>query len=331
MEINYSFVGFIAILSLLGLSACGVNNYVTNPEFPQRASLKHFEPLYEDKLEEGSKLVGATIYYSVEKTPENTYIYKQYYSSTMQLTHFITYSDVQRRNKDGKIVEWYDNGNKMHEGQYRNDRQDGEWKYYSYDTGHLDEYGSFKDGYRDGKWTTLDSLGNVYFERTYANSGKDWEMVYFNDEGLKTLRLVYLNGKNIRKEVLLEKEVEEKEANTEEDYKIEEEMPYLAVCKDMEGKERAACSNKTMLVHIYRNIKYPALARNNSIQGTALVRFVINKNGDIENVVVLRGLCDEIAAECKRVVNTLPKWAPGIQRDKPVNVTFNLPIKFRVE
>lgn len=76
------------------------------------------------------------------------------------------------------------------------------------------------------------------------------------------------------------------------------------------------------------NIKYPDLARENGIQGIVYVTFVVEPDGSISNVQVLKGIgagCDE---EAMRVVKMMPKWTPGKQRGKNVRVKINMPIKF---
>lgn len=76
------------------------------------------------------------------------------------------------------------------------------------------------------------------------------------------------------------------------------------------------------------NIKYPQMARESGIQGPVYVTFVVEANGNITNIKILRGIgggCDE---EAIRVVNIMPKWVPGKQRGKNVRVQFNMPIKF---
>ncbi|MEZ4887309.1 MAG: TonB family protein [Chitinophagales bacterium] len=81
------------------------------------------------------------------------------------------------------------------------------------------------------------------------------------------------------------------------------------------------------------NVKYPPMARENGIEGTVYVGFVVMENGSIQNVQIKRGLagggagCD---AEAMRVVNEMPKWNPGKQRGKPVRVAFTLPIRFKL-
>ncbi len=79
------------------------------------------------------------------------------------------------------------------------------------------------------------------------------------------------------------------------------------------------------------NITYPKLARESGIQGMVYVTFVVEKDGSITDVKILRGIgggCDE---EAIRVVKKMPKWSPGKQRGKPVRSQFRLPVKFRLQ
>lgn len=88
---------------------------------------------------------------------------------------------------------------------------------------------------------------------------------------------------------------------------------------------------QAMMEFIARNIKYPPMARESGIQGRVFVNFVVEPNGSVTNVNVLRGIgggCDE---EAIRVVETMPKWTPGRQRGKAVRVSFNLPVRFTLQ
>jgi protein TonB len=83
--------------------------------------------------------------------------------------------------------------------------------------------------------------------------------------------------------------------------------------------------------YLAENIKYPQMAKESGIQGRVFVTFVVEKNGSVTDVKVLRGIgggCDE---EAIRVVKNMPKWTPGKQRGKPVRVQFNLPVKFTLQ
>ena len=79
-----------------------------------------------------------------------------------------------------------------------------------------------------------------------------------------------------------------------------------------------------------QNLRYPTMAREAGIQGTVFVTFVVETDGSVTDVRVLRGIgggCDE---EAVRVVEMMPRWEPGRQRGQPVRVQFNMPIRFRL-
>jgi len=86
-----------------------------------------------------------------------------------------------------------------------------------------------------------------------------------------------------------------------------------------------------LMEYLHKNIKYPLLAKELNIQGRVFVTFVIEKDGSVNDVKLLRGIgggCDE---EAIRVVKSMPKWIPGSQRNIPVRVQYNLPINFRLQ
>ncbi len=83
-----------------------------------------------------------------------------------------------------------------------------------------------------------------------------------------------------------------------------------------------------LMKYMKENIKYPEQAKNKSIEGRVFVNFVVEKDGSITHVKVLRGIgggCDE---EAVRATKSMPKWIPGKQKGVPVRVSFNIPIKF---
>lgn len=82
--------------------------------------------------------------------------------------------------------------------------------------------------------------------------------------------------------------------------------------------------------YVQKNLKYPHQARRMGIEGKVFVQFVVQKDGTINQVKILRGIgagCDE---EAIRVIKISPKWTPGKQRGKAVNVRMVLPITFRM-
>jgi len=83
-----------------------------------------------------------------------------------------------------------------------------------------------------------------------------------------------------------------------------------------------------LMNYLASNIQYPDLARDNKIQGRVILKFVVENDGSISNIKLVKGIgggCDE---EAVRVIMKMPKWIPGIENDKPIRVSYNMPIKF---
>ena len=83
--------------------------------------------------------------------------------------------------------------------------------------------------------------------------------------------------------------------------------------------------------YIAENVRYPEMAKENDIQGTVYVRFVVDTDGSVKNVEVIRGVDQLLDKEAIRVVQSLPKWKPGKQRGKAVKVSHSVPIKFQLQ
>ena len=81
---------------------------------------------------------------------------------------------------------------------------------------------------------------------------------------------------------------------------------------------------------IAENIKYPEEAKAKGLSGKVFVQFVINKEGDVVNAKIARGIDPLLDAEAIRVVQSMPKWTPGSQRGKTVNVSFTVPIEYKL-
>lgn len=106
----------------------------------------------------------------------------------------------------------------------------------------------------------------------------------------------------------------------------EEEVVEAEIFTVVESMPEYPGGPEEMMRFIAQNIKYPPIARESGIQGRVFVNFVVEPNGSVSNVKVLRGIgggCDE---EAIRVVQSMPKWTPGRQRGKAVRVSFNLPV-----
>ena len=79
------------------------------------------------------------------------------------------------------------------------------------------------------------------------------------------------------------------------------------------------------------NVKYPVIAQENGVQGRAICQFVVNRDGSIVDVEVVRSVDASLDKEAIRVIKSMPKWSPGQQRGKPVRVKYTLPVNFKLQ
>lgn len=85
------------------------------------------------------------------------------------------------------------------------------------------------------------------------------------------------------------------------------------------------------LKYLGKNIKYPTIAQENGVQGRVIVQFVVNRDGSIVDPVVVRSVDPYLDKEALRVIQTMPKWKPGMQRGKPVRVKYTVPVTFKLQ
>ena len=79
------------------------------------------------------------------------------------------------------------------------------------------------------------------------------------------------------------------------------------------------------------NIKYPVIAQESGIQGRVICQFVVNRDGSIVDIEVVRSVDKSLDAEAIRVIKNMPRWTPGKQRGKTVRVKYTLPVNFRLQ
>ena len=85
-----------------------------------------------------------------------------------------------------------------------------------------------------------------------------------------------------------------------------------------------------MMKFLNENVKYPEAAEKTGTQGRVIVQFIVEADGSITNVKVVKNVSEEIDAEAVRVINAMPKWKPGSQSGKPVRVKYTIPVTFRL-
>ena len=107
--------------------------------------------------------------------------------------------------------------------------------------------------------------------------------------------------------------------STEKTYVVVEQMPAFP------GGDAA------LMKYLSENIKYPKAAEKAGEQGRVVVNFIVEKDGAISNVNVVRSVTPTLDAEAVRVIKAMPKWVPGKQDGQFVRVKYNVPVSFRLQ
>jgi protein TonB len=121
----------------------------------------------------------------------------------------------------------------------------------------------------------------------------------------------------------------------EEIFVVVEQMPMFPGCEgESDIAVRKQCSDQKMLEFIYKNIKYPQVAKDNNVEGTVVLKFVVDEKGKVGNIHILKDIGANCGHEAERVVKLMNEqnktWEPGKQRGRPVKVWFMLPVKFKL-
>lgn len=121
-------------------------------------------------------------------------------------------------------------------------------------------------------------------------------------------------------------------SDNEEILENAEQMPRFPGCENVfSDEEKAACSQRKLLEYVYKNVKYPADARENEITGTVVTEFVIGKDGKMRDAKILRevgGGCSEAVLKAFSKMSEEIVWIPAIDKGVAVNLKYTLPVKF---
>lgn len=140
-----------------------------------------------------------------------------------------------------------------------------------------------------------------------------------------------------------DKEVAHIEINTEDDNSVVEiAAPVQQVVEEEEVEEEVFVvvekmpefpgGQAALFKYLSENVKYPVIAQENGIQGRVICQFVVNKDGSIVDVEVVRSGGDaSLDKEAVRVIKSMPKWHPGQQRGKSVRVKYTVPVNFKLQ
>ncbi len=117
-------------------------------------------------------------------------------------------------------------------------------------------------------------------------------------------------------------------------FKEVKEMPVFPGCKNEKSyKSRFDCGNVQLVKFISKNLKYPKIARKNKVEGRVYVQFVVNKDGTVSDINIVRDIgyeCGDAVKDVIKAMNKKYRWAPGKHEGKAVRVLFTLPIDFKL-
>lgn len=214
------------------------------------------------------------------------------------------------KKKDGKFTFFHENGRKEKEGVYKKGKNVGDWKWWN-DNGNIRKKGQFNSkGEKIGYWKSWYSNGNIDKEGEYSRDKYNNEWKWYFKNGQISSKEIYNNGE------LLSYQFWNEDGSKVKDYEKFEVMP------EYPGGETA------LMAYIGENVVYPEEAISSMITGRVYISFVVSTTGEVENVKVARGAHPLLDVEAIRIVAQMPEWKNGKQHNRPVKVSYAIPINF---
>ncbi|MFX0557924.1 energy transducer TonB [Maribacter sp. CXY002] len=123
--------------------------------------------------------------------------------------------------------------------------------------------------------------------------------------------------------------VEEIEEEVTIPFAVIEDIPVFPGCEEGSKEEKRMCFQKKVQEHVQKNFKYPPIAVEMGIQGKVYVQFIIDQNGYITSIQT-RGPDELLEKEAERIIASLPRMTPGMQRGRAVRVPYSIPVNFKL-
>lgn len=221
-------------------------------------------------------------------------------------------------NNKGEIISelvFHKNGKLFLETYYKKNVKSGITKNY-YESGKLHILDHYENGVLTDTSYTYRDNGIIKEKKMYANGNLNKSFSY-NTAGTLTFEYTFEeDGDTIS---AINHDTEVSISSIPEKSQLIEELPVYT------GGVSA------LYTFLSTNIKYPRDARDNSIQGKVMVKFVVDDSGEIRNIQTTNPIYPLLDFEAMRVINTMPAWVPGKQNGDNVDVLFSLPVLFRLE
>lgn len=288
-----------------------------------------YDDWYDSFLEEGEIKKHSDYISIVSQKSDGNYIKRSFFPDTRTMIKYNEYMDTGLYEKHGPEKIWTDKGVLISQGQYSDGNELGPFQNFNRKTGNLTNEGNYRLGEKEGTWKYYYPDGQLESQTQFKKGLREGLCENYTEDGEAISKIEYRADTIYNSKIL--KIVDSKLPLLP--LNKSEQMPmYGDGCPELETLlEQKACSERKMLTTVYKNLKYPPMAREYGLEGMAIVQFVIDEAGKLTELDVVRGLNQEITDEVTRVVKLLDNWVPGMQDGEPVRVMYTLPVRFKLE
>jgi len=265
------------------------------------------------EFEAGEKPIRYGYHYVVSAIPDG-YRVRVFHPEKKTLTRVETYGELNLMMLNGPYKSFWDDGSIYEQGNYQDGRKEGLWVESEPGRGKSSS-GMYAGHRKEGEWTQLDSNGLKESIYNYHDNQLEGKFYLFDSAGQKINEGLYKSDSLITEVFPQPKLIN----------------PFLKSCQSSSMSDVYTCSETALQSIVNTNLEYPALARENHIEGTAVVQWDVMADGTGANIRVPQGLCDEIEAECIRVFKLTGNWVPAYKDGQAVKYTMSMPISFRLQ
>jgi TonB family protein len=281
-------------------------------------------------------------FYRIVVKHDNGYLVKDMYIKNDLPQMIAVCNALNPLKRNGKTTYYYETGQKQEEGIYIRSEKDGVWIKW-FENGQKKEEGTYTNGLLNGNSQEWFENGQKKKEVTYINEKRNGVLYEWYENGQKKQTAYFANGDHNGMRIEWEEDgkdssvvecfadgtyknirISKNNATIDTQYNV---YYRTEIGAEFPGGERPM---QKFIANLIDQIGYPTAERNAGISGTVYVTFVVEKDGSLTDIKLLRGASGGPGynALSLEVIKQMPTWKPGLQFGKAVRVQFNLPIRF---
>lgn len=272
-------------------------------------------------------------YYRTPPVDSNGLFYANDYFLDGRLQMSGSYANKNCSIREGYFIHYDSAGHITYEGVHHKGNREGVWKFYLHSTHQLSRTSTYHTDMLNGPSITYDTVsGQKLMEGDFCNGARcgAWRLYYpgttiLHEEIMLSsnkpdgyLKTYYENGRLRREDVYVTGQFVSGKCYAPDGSKIKKHIPY----------RQHAQFDGNLWAYVDKHLKYPAAAAKDSIGGVVVVECVIEKDGRVSNVKVVRGIGGGCSEEAMRLVSTMPRWKPCMMEGQPEQSTIRIDIPF---